>query len=496
MTDLLVVVPARGGSKGVPRKNVRLVAGEPLVSRAVRQAGEVAERAGLDARIVVATNDPQIAQCARLAGAEVIDRSDASETPDAPVMSIVAEVCRRLGWSRRTLIWQPSTVIPDEVLPRVADMARGSVPATLTTGDHGIRWWRGEMVGERVNRQHATTAELEVGVFLVPAWASGGMEWRPFRIDGLADVDTHDDLAAARRAAVLPHRVVFACQCGGEALTGTGHLHRALLLADELSDLDVTFLPTGLDDWGREVVESYGYGFTTTVAGALVCIDGPEADAGLVNTMRYHGARAVAVFEDDGPAAESADLVVNELLAGPGMAGPRYATVRPEFHVARAARVRWPADCPNVLVTFGGSDPTDMTERVERALADVTDRNLVTVSPPMAKGSPWEAPMAELMAGADLVVTSAGRTVYEAMCVGVPVVSIPVNEREASRPASRNIARLPPPWLLSDEQLRIACAHMLGEHGQRMALAGMAEVDGRGAERVGFALRGLVNDLL
>src|ERR671935_3060223 len=64
---VLAVVPARGGSKGLPRKNLRLLAGRPLVAHAVA-AGLAAE---LVDRVVCSTDDPEIAEAARQAGAEV-----------------------------------------------------------------------------------------------------------------------------------------------------------------------------------------------------------------------------------------------------------------------------------------------------------------------------------------------------------------------------------------------------------------------------------------
>ncbi len=63
----LCVIPARGGSKGVPRKNVRLVRGKPLISWTIEQARNAAEHL----RIVVSTDDDEIAEIARTAGAEV-----------------------------------------------------------------------------------------------------------------------------------------------------------------------------------------------------------------------------------------------------------------------------------------------------------------------------------------------------------------------------------------------------------------------------------------
>lgn len=64
---VLVVIPARGGSKGIPRKNVREVAGRPLICWSIDHALEVPG----DTRVVVSTDDHEIAQVAREAGAEV-----------------------------------------------------------------------------------------------------------------------------------------------------------------------------------------------------------------------------------------------------------------------------------------------------------------------------------------------------------------------------------------------------------------------------------------
>ncbi|MGW0819877.1 cytidylyltransferase domain-containing protein [Streptomyces sp. NPDC002845] len=67
---VLAVIPARGGSKGVPAKNLAPVGGVPLVSRAVRACRE----ARLVTHVVVSTDDQAIAAAAREAGAEVVLR--------------------------------------------------------------------------------------------------------------------------------------------------------------------------------------------------------------------------------------------------------------------------------------------------------------------------------------------------------------------------------------------------------------------------------------
>ncbi|MBS1848855.1 MAG: acylneuraminate cytidylyltransferase family protein [Actinobacteria bacterium] len=67
MERVLIVIPARGGSKGIPGKNLREVAGRPLICWTIDHALEVDG----DVRVVVSTDDPEIASTARAAGAEV-----------------------------------------------------------------------------------------------------------------------------------------------------------------------------------------------------------------------------------------------------------------------------------------------------------------------------------------------------------------------------------------------------------------------------------------
>ena len=68
MEKILAIIPARGGSKAVPRKNIRLVDGKPLIAYTI----ETARAAGdLFHRVIVSTDDPEIAAIARQCGAEV-----------------------------------------------------------------------------------------------------------------------------------------------------------------------------------------------------------------------------------------------------------------------------------------------------------------------------------------------------------------------------------------------------------------------------------------
>ncbi len=68
----LAIIPARGGSKGLPRKNVLPLAGKPLIAHNIEQA-RLAERVD---RVIVSTDDAEIAAISRQYGAEVVWRPD------------------------------------------------------------------------------------------------------------------------------------------------------------------------------------------------------------------------------------------------------------------------------------------------------------------------------------------------------------------------------------------------------------------------------------
>ena len=68
--SVVAIIPARGGSKGVPGKNLKLLAGEPLIALSILDAQE----AQLVNKVYVSTDDPEIAEVSRNYGAEVIVR--------------------------------------------------------------------------------------------------------------------------------------------------------------------------------------------------------------------------------------------------------------------------------------------------------------------------------------------------------------------------------------------------------------------------------------
>src|SRR5215510_4708852 len=93
---ILAVVPARGGSKRLPGKNIAPFGGRPLLAWSVA----LANRLDRVVRCVVSTEEPAIAAVARKAGAEVVDRPVELAGDDSSITAVLvhaAEAVRRDG---------------------------------------------------------------------------------------------------------------------------------------------------------------------------------------------------------------------------------------------------------------------------------------------------------------------------------------------------------------------------------------------------------------
>src|SRR5579885_499275 len=91
---VLGVIPARGGSKGIPRKNIRLLHGRPLLS----YTAEAALSARLLSRVILSTDDEEVAEVGRRCGLEVpFLRPPELATAGAPTLPVVQPAGRALA---------------------------------------------------------------------------------------------------------------------------------------------------------------------------------------------------------------------------------------------------------------------------------------------------------------------------------------------------------------------------------------------------------------
>lgn len=91
-TKILAIIPARGGSKGIPRKNVRLLAGKPLISYTI----EASLRSRYINRTIVSTEDNEIASISKELGTEIIHRPEILASDTASTESVIEHVLEYL----------------------------------------------------------------------------------------------------------------------------------------------------------------------------------------------------------------------------------------------------------------------------------------------------------------------------------------------------------------------------------------------------------------
>ena len=91
--SVIAVIPARGGSKRIPRKNAREFCGKPMIVWSI----EAAQRSGLFDRVIVSTDDAEIKAISLRAGAEVpFDRPDSLSDDHTGTVAVVAHAVRHL----------------------------------------------------------------------------------------------------------------------------------------------------------------------------------------------------------------------------------------------------------------------------------------------------------------------------------------------------------------------------------------------------------------
>jgi len=472
--EVLAVVPARGGSKGIPRKNVRLLAGQPLISYVLR-ALAAAETV---TRVVVTTDDDEIKAVAARCGAEVIDRppelAGDAVTLDPVVYHAVEQVEARGGRPDVVLTVQPtSPLLRPATIDRAVRLLLESGAETVLSviNDTHLAWTVDEagrgvpLYERRVNRQELAPRLRETGgVFasrraVVTPDGRIGRDVRLLELDPIEglDIDSVADWWIAEKA-LNRRTIVF--RADGSPEIGLGHVYRALALAGHLLDHELVFLMDADLPLGVELVRSAFYPVRTFIGdplpvlreiGAHIIInDVLDTEVPYIRALRDMGLFVVN-FEDLGPGNHAAHLVINALY-NPRFPeahmhwGPQYADLREEFYTA-PTKVVGP-DVRRVLVTFGGADPADLTAKTLRVLGSIPGdfevevvlglayapraalRELAEALGPRFTVAEQVRDMSRRMHAADLVITSAGRTVYEVAAIGTPCIVMCQNARE------------------------------------------------------------------
>ena len=225
---VLAVIPARGGSKGLPGKNTLPFLGKPLLVWSAEVAREVA---GIDT-VVVSTDCPDIAAVARAHGIAVIDRpahlaTDTATSKDAVLHAVEVIEATHTGHVEVVVLLQPTSPLrtADDVRATLAPVLAGVEDSAATfcpAKSHPARAYRLTAHGPEPFLADAGWADRQA---LEPAWVLNGAVYAvamtafranptpaflfgrqaaiPMPIERSADIDTAFDFALAEAAALL-----------------------------------------------------------------------------------------------------------------------------------------------------------------------------------------------------------------------------------------------------------------------------------------------------
>jgi pseudaminic acid cytidylyltransferase len=132
----IAIIPARGGSKRLPRKNVLPVDGRPMLGWPI----EAARKTGLFERIVVSTEDSEIAAAAREAGAEVLARPDELAGDRATVVQVCLHVLDAIPAVTFCCIYATAALVKPETIVAAHETLDRAPAADYVMGVSGYNY--------------------------------------------------------------------------------------------------------------------------------------------------------------------------------------------------------------------------------------------------------------------------------------------------------------------------------------------------------------------
>ena len=477
---ILVVIPARGGSKGIPRKNIRLLDNKPLISYSIG----IAKSSEYVDDVVVTTDDSEIALLSEKFGASVIRRSEDLSRDDVPLDPVVYDAMvkkEKLALDEYDIVitLQPTSPLLkpetlDSAIEKFEDFGVDSVLSVVD--DRHLSWGYDENNDryfpnyiERKNRQFLPKDFRETGAILASrrqfvnemSRLGTNIDLIEVSREESVDIDNYEDWWIAENY-LQKKRIAIVVNAYDEI--GTSYIYRCLSIASKLVFHDVLFLLDEAHQLGIDIIENYNY--------PLQLYDGKDD---LVNKLREYSPQIVindildtseeyisilkeegyfvVNFEDLGTGTKVADVVFDALYEheigqqSNIFTGYKYYVLRDEFYFQPKKIITQKVN--NVLIAFSGTDQNNLTEKVLESILSTNFDGRINVvvgvgyddveglvekyeyNPAIQiyKNVPN---IGEFMFKADVVFTSAGKTMYEICSLGVPTICLCKDEREVT----------------------------------------------------------------
>jgi spore coat polysaccharide biosynthesis predicted glycosyltransferase SpsG/CMP-N-acetylneuraminic acid synthetase len=427
--------------------------------------------------VVVTTDSSQVATIARQTGAMVRNRDASLCADDVTLDAVVYDaVPNDVDWDYIVTMQPTSPTLSVATLDAAIRKAIDEDLDTLISVKNDPRLsWSPDAEGNphpnytaRLNRQWLPPEWAETGAFVVAKASVVTPESRIGKKIGVfevsdaegIDVDNFDDL---RCAAARLNREKVAIYVNGNASRGTGHVYRALEVADEFySKPDIYYDvnqtdPSVFGGTKHTLIGVNGladlFNRVKKVPYTLFINDILDTSIDYMIGLQSVLPKSCKIvnFEDDGEGVDRADLVFNALYEESRLpqvkAGEGYYISPKSFLFYSPIEIKERVE--HVLVTFGGADPQGYSDRVLKFVAEnsekygryqftvVLGRSKNNVADLMAYNQLENVEvlhdvvdMPGVMSRCDIAMTSRGRTGYELAMLGIPTISMAQNSRE------------------------------------------------------------------
>lgn len=473
---MIIMIPARIGSKGIPKKVLRPFQGKPLISWSIEASLLVP-----NAKVFVNTDGNEIERYvkAKHPNAEVFKRDESLSGDLITLDELCLEfVEKMIPINNVFLTIQPtSPFVTKEVIAGVAKELMGaSSGSVITVTEKRKLTWKKTKNGfqpqykERQNRQLLEPIFEENGAVL--ACYSDDLKNTKTRVNepincfpvdgGLSyDIDTSIDW---RMASEFSRKRNLVAVFIANKEFGSGHFHRTLNVLHYLPDYEITLIGLRLNETYKNQCINSNYTnhfiedeselleICKTINPGLIMLDILNTNENLIKNLKITRDTKIVSFEDNGSGSGVTDLTINELypsITGSKkiLCGPEYSFLREEFDNPDISLNR---DI-DILISFGGTDPNDLTIKTLTWLANSNMKNYsiivilglgasrqqdeidkIITSKKFKKCKIYTnvENMALLMCRAKIAVTASGRTIYELASCKVETICICQNTRQ------------------------------------------------------------------
>ncbi len=471
--NILAIIPARGGSKGIPRKNLRLLNGKPLIYYAIKNA--LSSKYNID--VYLSSEDEEILHTASIFGAKIHKR-DMSIADDKATLDPVIYECYKYAKEKESreynliITMQPtSPLLKVSSLDSAIDIAikNRNIETVIAAKDDTHLSWRledGKFIPnytKRVNRQYLTPTFTETGAFFItkkeiitPDSRIGkNVELFVLRNGEEIDIDTYEDWNICEY--YLKRKDILFVITGNKDV-GLGHAYNTLMIANDILNHNIKFLVDKNSKLAYDLIASKNYPVyiqeskdivedIKKLSVDVIINDRLDTKQEYIKALKNEGYKVIN-FEDLGSGAKEADLVVNAIYPEKEVLpnhyfGHQYFLLRDEFIYSKQKEIK--SKVENILVSFGGVDPNNYTKKVLDTIYDYCIDNNINIDVIFGFGYRFEDSLksypninilkdvkniSQYILKADLIFTSAGRTTYEVASIGTPAIILAQNERE------------------------------------------------------------------